>query len=152
MNLKRFNLEMLRFKNNENNQNYLLYQKISFLRGLLIPLYFLISFFEYPNWCYVYKDNSHIIHCDQNIMTFGIPFINVYLYRFLELFIICLIISINLLLRTKVKINKKSFFFRRNFLLVLFGICIIDIFQSVITMNYPKLNLLLRGFIFIVLW
>jgi hypothetical protein len=143
-------LEKIRYKD-KNDKLFIFYNQIAIFRSLLLPIYVLLSIFEYPHWCYINQDNNFIISCDEKIFTLNTFFINNYLYRLIEILTISLILCLNIILRSKIKVNTKTFYLRKNILYIMFGICVLDILISLIRGTYPYVNLLLRGIIYILL-
>ena len=137
-----------------------MYKIIRIIKFIFVILYSILVFFEKPFHCYK-KTTFYTIEekqndeCDSKLQYMDTNlFINRYLYRSFELFFLISFLYIQLILGEERKIlNKFNNAYRvlQINLMVLIGLCIVDIFFSILFGYFPLINFFLRGFVLILL-
>ena len=138
------------------------HKRLRFIRNIALLTYGIIMFFERPWFCYdkstipMPKYFNFTSYTEQETAFFGIPFINDYVYRGIEIFL-----TIILIITQMTKIRNENFLKNTNLIshknytkmqIVLFislFICLGDLIAGISTNSFPILNFIFRVFVYI---
>ena len=143
--------------------NNKIYKFLVIVRNLSLFAYGLIILFEKPWFCYnkatIPLPQFFNFTTDCNKIAFlGIPFMNIYLFRMIELFLSLIFFIIQILKYKNEYLLKESNIGTSKYydiiqVILLFSlvVCIIDLSVSLFTGDFPIVNFILRSFIYIYL-
>ena len=156
--------DFIRKKQIDSNPNFSTkgHKTLRFLRNIALFIYGIIMFFERPWFCY---DKSTVPipeyfnftnFKEEDTAFFGIPFINNYALRGIEIFLTSIIIITQFLkikneyfLKDSKLISHKNYFKMQIALFVFLFICLGDLIAGVSTNSFPILNFICRSFIYV---
>ena len=158
--------DFIRKKQIETNPNFSTkgHKSLRFLRNIALFIYGIIMFFERPWFCYekstvpIPEYFNFTNFKEEDISFFGIPFINNYVLRGIEIFLTSIIIITQVLkikneyfLKDSNLISHKNYFKMQIVLFVFLFICLGDLIAGVSTDSFPILNFVCRSFIYVYL-
>ena len=143
------------------NINHKTYKILVFIRNISLFIYGIIIFFEKPWFCYdeatipLPKFFNFTRNCS-NIAFVGLPFLQDYIIHSIEFLIQLIILIVQIfkykneffLKDTNIGVNKNYNIIQIILFISLF-LCLIDIFISLFTGNFPIINFILRAFIYV---
>ena len=135
---------------------------IRFIRNITLLIYGLIMFFERPWFCYekstvpIPKYFNFTNFREEDTAFFGVPFINNYALRGIEIFL-TLIIIVTQLIKLKneyflkdTNVTSHKLYYKIQIILFIFlFICLGDLIAGISTNSFPILNFISRSFIYI---
>ena len=148
----------------ETNTNFspTVHKILRFLRNITLFIYGIIMFFERPWFCYEkatipLPDYFNFTkYNESDTAFFGIPFINNYILRGIEIFL-TLVLMVTQIIKirneyflkdTKI-INHKTYIRMQIVLFIFLIICLGDLIGGVCTNSFPILNFIFRAFVYI---
>ena len=138
------------------------HKRLRFLRNITLLIYGFLMFFERPWFCY---DKSTIpipeyfnftSYTEEETAFFGIPFINTYALRGIEILLTSILIITQFIklkneyfLKDSNLISHKNYTKMQIVLFIFLFICLGDLIGGICSNSFPILNFLLRAFIYI---
>ena len=148
----------------ENNTKFSpkVHKFLRFVRNITLFIYGIIIFFERPWFCYEKStvplpEFFNFTNFNENETAFfGVPFMNNYVSRGIEIFLTLILIVTQLIkiqneyfLKDSKVISHKSYLILQIVLFTFLFICLGDLIGGICTNSFPILNFLLRAFIYI---